>query len=65
MHGMLFHPDVNDIQEDLTYARWLGAGVVRVFATDSSGDYNWGGTQVGMNRSLRYSADGGNGGGFR
>jgi hypothetical protein len=48
MHGMLFHPDTNDIQEDLAYARWLGAGVVRVFATDSSGGHNWDGTQVGM-----------------
>src|SRR5215471_19035222 len=47
MHGMLFHPDVNDISEDLAYARWLGAGVVRVFATDSSGTHPWNGTQVG------------------
>ena len=47
MHGMLFHPDVNDISEDLAYARWLGAGVVRVFAVDSSGTHPWSGSQVG------------------
>src|ERR1051326_3825000 len=47
MHGMLFHPDVGDITEDIAYARWLGAGVVRVFATDSSGTHPWNGTQVG------------------
>jgi hypothetical protein len=47
MHGMLFHPDIGDISEDLAYARWLGAGVVRVFATDSSGTHLWNGTQVG------------------
>jgi hypothetical protein len=48
MQGMLFHPDVSDIEDDLAYARWLGAGVVRVFATDSSGIRDWDGTQVGM-----------------
>jgi hypothetical protein len=48
MHGMLFHPAVSDIQEDLSYARWLGGGVVRVFGTDSSGGHKWNGTQVGM-----------------
>jgi hypothetical protein len=47
MHGMLFHPDTNDITEDLAYARWLGAGVIRVFATDSSGTHPWNGAQVG------------------
>src|SRR5690348_7509530 len=47
MHGMLFHPDTNDISEDMAYARWLGAGVVRVFATDSSGTHPWNGSQVG------------------
>jgi hypothetical protein len=48
MHGMLFHPDTSDISEDLAYARWLGAGVVRVFGTDSNGAHTWNGTQVGM-----------------
>jgi hypothetical protein len=47
MHGMLFHPDTSDITEDLAYARWLGAGVIRVFATDSSGTHAWNGSQVG------------------
>lgn len=47
MHGMLFHSDTGDITEDLAYARWLGAGVVRVFATDSSGTHLWNGSQVG------------------
>ncbi len=47
MHGMLFHPDVGDISEDLAYARWLGSGIVRVFATDSNGERKWDGTQVG------------------
>jgi hypothetical protein len=47
MHGMLFHPDTNDISEDLAYARWLGAGVVRVFGTDSNGAHAWNGAQVG------------------
>ena len=47
MHGMLFHPDLDDIDEDLAYARWLGGGIIRVFATDSSGLHPWDGTQVG------------------
>jgi hypothetical protein len=47
MHGMLFHPETSDISEDLTYARWLGAGIVRVFATDSSGTHTWDGSRVG------------------
>jgi hypothetical protein len=47
MHGMLFHPDTSDISEDISYARWLGAGVIRVFATDSSGTHAWNGSQVG------------------
>ena len=47
MHGMLFHPDVSDIDEDLAYARWLGGGIIRVFATDSNGLEHWDGTRVG------------------
>jgi hypothetical protein len=47
MHGMLFHPSTLDIREDLSYARWLGGGIVRVFATDSSGTSNWNGARVG------------------
>src|SRR5436190_6629754 len=30
MHGMLFHPLISDVAEDITYARWLGSGVIRV-----------------------------------
>src|SRR5438270_11000369 len=45
MHGMLFHPEVSDIDEDIAYARWLGGGVIRVFATDSNGLQHWDGTQ--------------------
>ena len=48
MHGMLFHPDLSDIDEDLAYARWLGGGVIRVFATDSNGLQHWDGSQVGQ-----------------
>ena len=47
MHGMLFHPALADIQEDVTYARWLGTGVIRVFATDSQGRLDWDGQRVG------------------
>jgi hypothetical protein len=47
MHGMLFHPATSDIAEDLNYARWLGGGIVRVFATDSSGTHSWDGNRVG------------------
>lgn len=47
MHGMLFHPDLGDVEEDLAYAHWLGGGVVRVFATDSSGQRQWDGARVG------------------
>src|SRR3954447_22527361 len=46
MHGMLFHPATSDIVEDLSYARWLGGGIIRVFATDSSGIRKWDGTRV-------------------
>jgi hypothetical protein len=47
MHGMLFHPSTNDIAEDLSYARWLGGGIIRVFGTDSNGTLQWDGTRVG------------------
>src|SRR5207237_1124431 len=46
-HGMLFHPELSDIQEDVAYARWLGSGIVRVFATDNNGLHQWDGTRVG------------------
>ena len=47
MHGMLFHPALEDIQEDVAYARWLGSGVIRVFATDNNGLRDWDGKRVG------------------
>jgi len=47
MHGFLFHPDNNDLQEDVAYARWLGSGVVRVFATDNNAFRQWDGRRVG------------------
>jgi hypothetical protein len=47
VHGMLFHPELSDIQEDVGYARWLGSGVIRVFATDSQGRQDWDGQRVG------------------
>jgi hypothetical protein len=47
MHGFLFHTLDSDIQEDVAYARWLGSGIIRVFATDNNGFKQWGGKQVG------------------
>jgi len=47
MHGMLFHPGARDLDEDVAYARWLGSGVIRVFATDNNGPLNWNGSAVG------------------
>jgi hypothetical protein len=47
MHGMLFHPELSDIDEDVVYARWLGSGVIRVFATDNNGLLGWDGQRVG------------------
>src|SRR3982074_3332796 len=46
-HGMLFHPEISDIQEDVSYARWLGSGIIRVFATDTNGPLAWDGKRVG------------------
>ncbi|MBV9173180.1 MAG: hypothetical protein JOZ81_24200 [Chloroflexi bacterium] len=46
-HGMLFHDLADDAQEDIAYARWLGAGIIRVFATDNNGFRQWDGRQVG------------------
>src|SRR5216684_3213461 len=46
-HGMLFHPELGDVQEDVAYARWLGSGIIRVFGTDNNGLLRWDGTRVG------------------
>jgi hypothetical protein len=38
MHGGLFHPDITSVRENVRYAEWMNAGVIRVFATDSAQD---------------------------
>lgn len=47
MHGMLFHDNLADIAEDAAYARWMGAGAIRTFATDNNTMKPWNGTVVG------------------
>jgi hypothetical protein len=47
MHGLLFHDDTRDLQEDVNYAQWLGAGAIRAFATDSNSSLTWDGQHVG------------------
>jgi len=47
MHGFLFHPEDSDLEEDVAYARWLGSGVIRVFATDNNAFQQWHGRRVG------------------
>jgi hypothetical protein len=47
MHGMLFHDNISDITEDISYARWMGAGVIRSFATDNNTFKTWDGKTVG------------------
>lgn len=47
MHGLLFHSDLADVRENLAYARWMSAGVVRVFATDNNSLKDWDGRAVG------------------
>ncbi len=47
MPAMLFHDDVNDIREDIRYAQWMNAGVIRVFPTDPITYKPWDGKQVG------------------
>ena len=47
MQGMLFHDNLSDIQEDISYAQWMNAGAIRVFATDNNTMKAWSGTQVG------------------
>ncbi|MCL4532063.1 MAG: hypothetical protein M1582_02550 [Actinobacteria bacterium] len=47
MHGMLFHDNLGDINEDISYARWMGAGVIRSFATDNNSGKTWDGKTVG------------------
>jgi hypothetical protein len=47
MHGALFHSEPRDFQENVSYARWMNAGVIRVFATDNNSNKNWDGVRVG------------------
>src|SRR5215216_2570598 len=47
MHGLLFHDDPEDVAENLAYARWLEAGVIRVFATDAGGSTDGDGRRLG------------------
>jgi hypothetical protein len=47
MHGALFHQEPRDFQENVAYAQWMRAGVIRVFATDSNSFKPWDGKQVG------------------
>ncbi len=47
MHGGLFHQAPDDFAENVAYARWMGAAVIRVFATDSNLQTPWNGARVG------------------
>lgn len=47
MHGLLFHDDPRDFRENLAYAKWMRAGVVRVFATDANRQQPWSGVRLG------------------
>jgi hypothetical protein len=47
MHGALFHENVKDLHENIAYADWMNAGVIRVFATDAGEFVAWDGERVG------------------
>lgn len=47
MHGAVFHEDLDDFHEDIAYARWLNAGLIRVFATDAGEFVEWDGERFG------------------
>ncbi|MBV9358311.1 MAG: hypothetical protein JO023_22590 [Chloroflexi bacterium] len=47
MHGFLFHERQRDWTEDISYAHWLGARVIRTFGTDNIGFRSWDGKHVG------------------
>lgn len=46
-HELLFLPDLGIIGRDIGYCSFLGAGVIRVFATDSNFGFEWTGEKVG------------------
>lgn len=47
MHGLLFHEDPRDFAENVAYARWMRAGVIRTFATDNNTLKPWSGLRLG------------------
>ena len=47
MHGALFHSDIKELEEDVSYASWMKAGAIRVFATDNNSLKDWSGRHVG------------------
>jgi hypothetical protein len=47
MHGVLFHSELRDLEEEIAYARWMNAGAMRVFATDNNTLKDWSGKTVG------------------
>jgi hypothetical protein len=47
-HGGLFHRYDSDLWENAAYASWLGAGAIRVFATDNNLLQSWDGRRVGQ-----------------
>jgi hypothetical protein len=47
IHGALYHRRIENIHENITYASWLNAGAIRVFATDAGELVEWDGQQVG------------------
>lgn len=47
MHGALFTEDVENFYENIVYANWMNAGVIRVFATDAGEFVQWPGERVG------------------
>jgi hypothetical protein len=46
IHGLLFQDSLADVDEDLAYAQWLNAGIVRVFATDANHHAGWDGDRL-------------------
>ena len=47
MHGGLLHPDIEPVRENVRYATWMNAGVIRIFATDSTQQSTEDGAWVG------------------
>ena len=50
MHGGLSHRDIELARENVRYAAWMNAGVIRVFATDSAQEDLEDGEWVGPRR---------------